>query len=377
MINQRGERLLDRICGETGHQESAHRLGTSLRARSSARAALRALLLVSACVLAAPAPAQSIYNDGGGTSGGARLDGGRPSGRFLDGGGTPRRVAPIRRYPRADDGFLIDGGGIRRDRDNEFGGSRRRFLEDGGRVSTGSGTLIERGAARQGFLDGSSGIRPDPNVLLGGSPDASLDGGGPVRARPRVRFADGPKFRPDRRERPGRYREGPGWRLLDAPDAVFASNGSFTIITRSGGNSVILSDVADFGRGTGSSPVAYAPDAAPVVSRGRASPGPKIIDVATDSLTSHPVRTGSIETLSLGRGGPKIIRIASDFGANAEPRDGSAAGVNPRGTDGRARPGEPWTREWLSACSRTHASFDPQFGTYRDRAGVVKFCTGE
>ncbi len=358
---------------------SARQSRPSARSRLFKASPLRVLMMVTACAFAGSATAQSIYNDGGGTSGAARLDGGGPSGGYLDGGGPPRRPA-ARRYHRADDGFLRDGGGISQEPNVAIGNSRRRFLEDGGGVSTEPDVLIERGHARQGFLNDGGDIRREPDVLLGGKPRLFLSDGGSVHSTPRVRVAITPRLRDDLPHRGQAGRGGPGWRDLDTPEAIFTSNGSFTIVSGRGRrNAVVLSDVGDGGDGQsgGFDPIDYPPRTAPVA-RSHGFSGPKIIDVARDSLAGHPVRSGSIEILSGGHGGPKIIRIASDFGRGADSGDAAATNA-PRvaSADERARPGEPWTREWLSACSRRFASFDPQFGTYRDRSGAVKFCTGE
>ena len=346
--------------------------GPSARARSIRTSGLGALLLVTACAFAGSVSAQSIYNDGGGTGGGASLDGGSPSGGSFDGGGTSRRPA-ARRYHRADDGFLRDGGGISQEPNIEIGSPRRRFLQNGGGISMDPDVLIERGGARNGFLDDGGGIRREPDVLLGGDGQPFLSNGGSVRAIPPLRAAISPALQNDRGRHEMTGRRGSGWRVLDAPEAVYTSNGSFTIVSGRGQtNEVVLSDVGDgdYGRSNGGDAVDDRPQSAPT-QRTHGFSGPKIIDVAHDSLASRPVRSGSIEILSGGHGGPKIIRIASDFGGSAGTDTAPQAA-----SDERARPGEPWTRAWLSACSRTYASFDPHFGTYRDRSGAVKFCTG-
>ena len=354
----------------------------SVRPKPFEAVAFAAILLMTTCMFAEHASAQSVYNDGGGTAGAPSVDDGAPSDDYLDGGGTPSRPS-VRRYHRADDGFLRDGGSIRQDPDVVIGGPRKRFLENGGGVSRDPDVQIERGDARKGFLNNGGDIRREPDVLLGGNDRPFLSQGGSVRARPPVRVAISPRFRNLRPRRGATGPGGPGWRVLDAPEVFYTSNGSFTIVSGRGQrNEVVLSDVGDGGRRNGYDPAGYRPQPESGVrsSQGFSAhgfTGPKIIDVARDSLASHPVPSGSIEILSGGHGGPKIIRIASDFGGSADLGDLAAAGAPRVASDERARPGEPWTREWLSTCSRTYASFDPQFGTYRDRSGAMKFCTGE
>jgi hypothetical protein len=95
---------------------------------------------------------------------------------------------------------------------------------------------------------------------------------------------------------------------------------------------------------------------------------PKVIDVASERLDRRPIPPSGIEVINAG--GPKIIRIAQDY-------DRTATGATTATEAGGSPALEPWSPAWLSWCSRNHRSFDADLGTYRDRDGASRFCTGE
>ena len=268
--------------------------------------------LVAGLAMTMPAWAQP-YNDGGGA--GSRSvsqgAGAAASGGYVDGGGASRGPV-LRHYPRADDGFLRDGGSIRTAPNVQIGPSDEGFLDDGGSISSEPDILIERDDTRRGFLDDGGGIGRDPNVLLGGERGPALRDGGSIRSTPGMRLSGRRPVFLSRGVRP----RGPGWRYIDAPPVILRSGGSFTVVTGGDGqNAIITSDVGDRDFRTGS--VSYAPRG--TTGRRPAVDEPKLIDVSRDRLDRRAPPPGSIQIIA--GGGPKIIRIAPDYGRGIDAEE--------------------------------------------------------
>ncbi|KQT45114.1 hypothetical protein ASG43_12470 [Aureimonas sp. Leaf454] len=98
-------------------------------------------------------------------------------------------------------------------------------------------------------------------------------------------------------------------------------------------------------------------------------PGPKIIDIETERLDRRPIGPSGLDVVDTG--GARIIRIAPGYrmkGRTAETKRVAA---------GRDLGRQPWSAAWLTHCSRTHSSFDPELGTYVTPSGKVRFCNAE
>lgn len=217
-----------------------------------------------------------------------------------------------------DDAFLDGGGGISSDRDGYVSRDRDEFLEDGG------------------------GIRTEPDIYVTDEREEFLEDGGGISAPDRTLRTL--KFR-----RPDRDR---GWRDPSPSRSTYRTSGSFT---------VVYSDLGDR-RHLPAYPVSLNPGFAGLAE------GPKVIDVASARLDRRPIPASGIEVIHAG--GSKIIRIAEGYDRTATGAIGPSDGAPSEAL-------EPWSPAWLSWCSRAYASFDPDFGTYRDEDGQSRFCTGE
>lgn len=139
------------------------------------------------------------------------------------------------------------------------------------------------------------------------------------------------------------------------------------------GNRALTAYDTDDWRVQGSTIVYGAPTSA-LTPQGRSpldSTGPKILNVETERLDRRPIGPTGLDVF-VTDGGSKIIRIAPGYrmaGATSSRRP--AARVEDRlGL-------QPWSTEWLRFCQRTHASFDPDLGTYVTPGGGVRFCVAE
>ncbi|MCP3055369.1 BA14K family protein [Aurantimonas marianensis] len=236
----------------------------------------------------------------------------------LDSGGLGVRTAQIIDFSAQGEEFLEDGGGIRTAPDIYVTDEREEFLEDGG------------------------GIRTAPDIYSTNEREEFLEDGGSIKLKPNF----------DVLTVRGRNR---AWRVVERRGMSTRSQGSFTTIsTGSSGRPALPSRATTWKRQHGF-------DAVPN--------GPRIIDVASERLDRRPMPASGIDIIETG--GAKIIRIAPDY-------DRHAAAASDRSVPParKARAGEPWTPQWLSACTRAHPSFDPNFGTYVDAAGNSRFCIG-
>lgn len=228
------------------------------------------------------------------------------------------RTAQIIDFSAQGEEFLENGGGIRTAPDIYVTDEREELIEDGGGIRTAPDIYSTN--EREEFLEDGESIKRKPNfdVLT-------------VRGRNRA------------------------WRAVERQGVSTRSQGSFTMIS------------------TGSSDRPGLPSRASAWKRhdglGAVPNGPRIIDVARERLDRRPMPASGIDIIETG--GAKIIRIAPNYDRHAAAKlDRSARPVR------KARSGEPWTREWLSACTRAYPSFDPNFGTYMDEAGKFLFCPG-
>lgn len=194
------------------------------------------------------------------------------------------------------------------------------------------------------LLGGDRGTNTDPDLYFTDEREEFLeDGGGISTPAQNLRTL---KYRKAGRDR--------GWHDPVRTRATHRTSGSFTVVFSDLGDRRHLPTVpASLGLGLGEPGLAQ---------------GPKVIDVASERLDRRAIPPSGIEVINAG--GPKIIRIAQDY-----DRTGTAAiGAAERE---RATAMEPWSPAWLAWCSRNHASFDRDFGTYRDAGGRNRFCTGD
>ncbi|NDV85623.1 hypothetical protein GTW51_02805 [Aurantimonas aggregata] len=246
----------------------------------------------------------------------------RERGRQRDRRGDDRFVPPSPLFDEfggerlgAEDEFLDGGGGISTEPDVYFTDDREEFLEDGGGISTG------------------------PDVYFTDDREEFLEDGGGISAPGRTLRTL--KFR--RRDR--------GWRDPYPSRSTHRTHGSFT---------VVYSDLGDRRH------LPILPASLNLGAAGLAE-GPKIIDVASESLDRRPIPASGIEVIYAG--GSKIIRIAQDYDRAATDAISPSASQPSNAL-------EPWSPGWMAWCSRTHASFDPDLGTYRAADGRRRFCTG-
>ncbi|MBB4002379.1 BA14K family protein [Aurantimonas endophytica] len=234
------------------------------------------------------------------------------------------------RFPEAQDSYDVS-------RERDVDRSRRgdgRFVPPA--------PLFDQFGDDDDFLDGGGGISTDPDVYFTDEREEFLEDGGGISGPDR-------KLRTLKFRRPARDR---GWHDPLPARFTHRTSGSFT---------VVYSDLGDR-RHLPTLPVSL--DFGPV---GLAE-GPKVIDVASESLDRRPIPASGIEVIHAG--GAKIIRIAQDY-------DRTATGAIGRSADEPSEVLEPWSPGWLSWCSRAYSSFDPDFGTYRGNDGRSRFCTGD
>lgn len=98
---------------------------------------------------------------------------------------------------------------------------------------------------------------------------------------------------------------------------------------------------------------------------------PKIIHIDKERLDRRPIGPSGIEVISAG--GAKIIRIAPGYSSTGR-RVASAEPASPKPASAYL---QPWSEAWMRHCVEAHADFNPDLGTYRDRAGRVQFCIAE
>jgi len=202
--------------------------------------------------------------------------------------------------------------------------------------------IIDFSAQGEEFLEDGGGIRTAPDIYSTNEREEFLEDGGSIKLKPNF----------DVLTVRGRNR---AWRVVEREGVSARSQGSFTMIsTGYSDRRALPSRASAWKRHVGL-------DAVPN--------GPRIIDVARERLDRRPMPASGIDIIETG--GSKIIRIAPNYDRHAAAELArSARPVR------KARAGEPWTREWLSACTRAHPSFDPNFGTYMDVTGKSLFCPG-
>ncbi len=232
------------------------------------------------------------------------------------------------------------GGGVRTAQIIDFSARGEEFLEDGGGIQTAPDIYVTD--EREEFLEDGGGIRTAPDIYSTNEREEFLEDGGSIKRQPNF----------DVLTVRGRNR---GWRAIEKQGVSARSQGSFTMMsTGASGHRAVPSRASAWKRHSG---------------LGAVPKGPRIIDVARERLDRRPMPASGIDIIETG--GSKIIRIAPNFDRYAAAElDRSARPVR------KARAGEPWTREWLSACTRAYPNFDPNFGTYMDAAGNSLFCTG-
>lgn len=242
--------------------------------------------------------------------------------------------------PAASQHFPDSGGGVRTAQIIDFSAQGEEFLEDGGGIRTAPDVYSTN--EREEFLEDGGGIRTAPDIYSTNEREEFLEDGGSIKLKPNF----------DVLTVRGRNR---AWRVVERRGVSTRSQGSFTMIS------------------SGSSDRRAQPSRASAWKShygfGTVPNGPRIIDVARERLDRQPIPASGIAIIQTG--GSKIIRIAPNYDRHAAA--GSDRSVPPVR---KARAGEPWTPEWLSACTRAHPSFDPNFGTYIDAAGNSRFCTG-
>lgn len=232
------------------------------------------------------------------------------------------------------------GGGVRTAQIIDFSAQGEDFLEDGGGNRTAPDIYVTD--EREEFLEDGGGIRTAPDIYSTNEREEFLEDGGSIKLKPNF----------DVLTVRGRHR---AWRVVEPQGVSTRSQGSFTMMsTGASGHRAVPSRASAWKR-------QYGFDAVPN--------GPRIIDVARERLDRRPLPASGIDIIETG--GSKIIRIAPNYDRHAAAElDRSARPAR------KARAGEPWTREWLNACTRAHPSFDPNFGTYMDAAGNSLFCAG-
>ena len=180
----------------------------------------------------------------------------------------------------------------------------------------------------------------------------------------------------DRRNRRDR-----GFRDIDRSDARFHPRGSFLYISHAvdaadrpyipaldaiayGGSGTY--DIDDFRRasGNGGGYGDYSGGTGPA----SFPSNPRIIDIEAERLDKRPIGPSGIEVINAG--GAKIIRIAPGYSSTGR-RQASAA---PTSQPGGAYL-QPWSEAWMKHCIAAYPSFNPELGTYSDRAGKTRFCS--
>lgn len=216
--------------------------------------------------------------------------------------------------------------------------SAHEFLQGAGGARTAPDIYVTDELEELGEDDG--GVRTAPDIYVTNEREEFLEDGGSISRKPNF----------DVLTVRGRSR---GWRPAEQRRVVRHRRGSFITLTS--------------GRVDRHSLRARAPSWQSRYGFGAVPTGPRIIDVERERLDRQPIPASGIAIIETG--GSKIIRINPGYNRHAAARSGSAPAR-------RASPGEPWTPEWLSFCTRAYASFDPNFGTYIDAAGNSRFCTG-